>query len=431
MQAPDTIVVSALPGDRRVAWLVDGVLIRYALDAGEDTGGSASGQAGVRAGDIILGRVFRVHTGLAAAFVDIGDARAGFLMLHDGPAPNERDRRQGDRRQGGRRPALAEGDRVLVQVTRAPEGSKGAKLSGRFRPEGQALVRAAEAAAANTRPPAVVQRAPDAFVSALREGLHPGLARVVVEDLASAAAVRAACPELSDRIEIPLLGPPPFAAFGILGQLEAALKPTLALPSGGALTISETPAVVAVDVDAGATVAGDAAATALAVNLEAIEALKAALDLRALGGHIVIDAVPMRGKHDREHVLAELRAAFAAEALRTDIGGFTRFGLIELTRARLGPSLRQQLGLACDACGGSGIVLKPAVAAGDALRAAVAEARLSPGFAPVIAAPTPVIEALRRPMAAARAACEARLGRAIGLKEADALGPACFRIEAA
>lgn len=418
MPAPDTIVVSVLPGDRRVAWLMDGVLVRYALDAGTDASSSASSQAGVRAGDIILGRVVRVHAGLAAAFVDIGDARAGFLMLHDGPACPE----------GGRR-ALAEGDRVLVQVTRAPEGSKGAKLSGRFRPDGQAL--AAEAAAANTRPPAILQRAPDAFVSALREGLHPGLASVVVDDLASAAAVRAACPELSDRIEIPLLGPPPFAAFGIAEQLEAALKPTLALPSGGALTISETPALVAVDVDAGATVAGDAAATALTVNLEAMAALKVALDLRALGGHIVIDAVPMRGKHDREHVLAELRAAFAAEALQTDIGGFTRFGLIELTRARVGPSLRQQLGRACDPCGGSGIVLKPAVAAGDALRAAVAEARLSPGLAPVIVAPTPVIETLRRPMAAARAACEARLGRTIGLKEADALGPACFRIEAA
>lgn len=420
MPAPDTIVVSALPGDRRVAWLVDGVLVRYALDAGTDASSSASSQAGVRAGDIILGRVIRVHAGLAAAFVDIGDARAGFLMLDDGPA----------RPEGGRR-ALGEGDRVSVQVTRAPEGSKGAKLSGRFGPEDQALALAAEAAAANTRPPAILQRAPDAFVSALREGLHPGLARVVVDDLASAAAVRAACPELSDRIEIPLLGPPPFAAFGIAEQLEAALKPTLALPSGGALTISETPALVAVDVDAGATVAGDAAATALTVNLEAMAALKAALDLRALGGHIVIDAVPMRGKHDRAHVLVELRAAFAAEALQTDIGGFTRFGLIELTRARVGPSLRQQLGRACDACGGCGIVLKPAVAAGDALRAAVAEARLSPGLAPVIVAPTPIIETLRRPMAAARVACEARLGRAIGLKEADALGPACFRIEAA
>ena len=264
MPAPDTIVVSVLPGDRRVAWLMDGVLVRYALDAGTDASSSASSQAGVRAGDIILGRVVRVHAGLAAAFVDIGDARAGFLMLHDGPACPE----------GGRR-ALAEGDRVLVQVTRAPEGSKGAKLSGRFRPDGQAL--AAEAAAANTRPPAILQRAPDAFVSALREGLHPGLASVVVDDLASAAAVRAACPELSDRIEIPLLGPPPFAAFGIAEQLEAALKPTLALPSGGALTISETPALVAVDVDAGATVAGDAAATALTVNLEAMAALKVAL----------------------------------------------------------------------------------------------------------------------------------------------------------
>lgn len=426
MPAPDTIVVSALPGDRRVAWLADGVLVRYALDAGTDAAGQAGGQAGVRAGDIILGRVIRVHTGLAAAFVDIGDARAGFLMLHDGPARNERDRRQGDRR-----PGLAEGDRVLVQVTRAPEGGKGAKLSGRVRPEGQAWTLAVEAAAANTRPPAVLQRAPDAFVSALREGVHPGLARIVVDDLAGATAVRAACPELSDRIEIPLLGPPPFAAFGILGQLEAALKPTLALPSGGALTISETPALVAVDVDAGATAAGDAAATALAVNLEAIAALKAALDLRALGGHIVIDAVPMRNKHDREHILAALRAAFAAERPQTDIGGFTRFGLIELTRARAEPSLRQQLGLTCEACEGGGIVLKPAVAAGDALRAAVAEARLNPGLAPVIVAPASVIATMRGSMAAARAACEARLGRAIGLKETAALGPACFRIEAA
>jgi Ribonuclease G/E len=414
MRVPDTIVVSALPGDRRVAWLADGVLIRYALDAGGDSGS----QAGIRAGDIIVGRVIRVHAGLAAAFVDIGEARAGFLMLHDGPA----------RPEGGRR-ALAEGDRVLVQVIRAAEGGKGAKLSGRLRPEGLAL--AAEGAAVNARPPSVLQRAPDPFVSALRESVHPRLARVVVDDLTSAAAVRAACPELSGCIEIPLLGPPPFAAFGIAEQLEAALKPTLVLPSGGALTISETPALVAVDVDAGATTAADVQATARAVNLEAIVALKAALDLRALGGHIVIDAVPMRNKHDREEVLAALRAALVADALQTDIGGFTRLGLIELTRARVGPSLRQQLGHACAACDGGGVVLKPAIAAGDALRVAVTEARLSPGLAPVIVAPTPVIAALEGPMAAARAACEARLGRAIGLKETAALGPARFRIEAA
>lgn len=422
MPVPDTIAVSALPGDRRVAWLADGVLIRYALDAGPDAGdpvgGPAGGQTGVRAGDIILGRVIRVHAGLAAAFVDIGEPRAGFLMLHDGPARPE-----------GRRPTLAEGDRVLVQVVRAPESGKGAKLTGRVRPQSEAL--AAEGWAASARPPAVLQRAPDPFVSALRAGVHPGLARVVVDDLASAAAVRAACSELSGRIEIPLRGPPPFAVFGILGQLEAALKPTLGLPSGGALTISETPALVAVDVDAGATSAAGAEATALAVNLEAIAALKAALDLRALGGHIVIDAVPMRNKRDGDQVLAALRAAFAADALQTDIGGFTRLGLIELTRARVGPSLRQQLGLACAACDGGGVVLKPAIAAGDALRAAVAEARLSPGLAPVIVAPAPVIAALGGAMAAARAACEARLGRAIGLKETAAIEAGRFRIEAA
>ena len=415
MRAPDTIVVSALPGDRRVAWLAEGVLIRYAVDAGADAGGHAS----VRAGDIILGRVMRVHAGLAAAFVDIGDARAGFLMLHDGPG----------RREEGRRQGLAEGDRVLVQVVRAPEGGKGAKLTGRFRTEGQAL--AAEGAAASARPPAVLQRAPDAFVSALREGLHADLARVVADDRESALAAQAACPALAGRIEIPLRGPPPFAALGIDEQLEAALKPTLALPSGGALAISETPALVAVDVDAGATAAANAAATALAVNLEAIDALKAALDLRGLGGHIVIDAVPMRGKHDRECVLAALRAVFAADELQTDIGGFTRLGLIELTRARVGPSLRQQLGLACAACDGAGVALKPAIAAGDALRAAVAQARLSPGLAPVIVAPAPVIAAMHCSMAAARAACEARLGRAIGLRETAALGLGGFRIEAA
>ncbi|MFZ1415669.1 MAG: hypothetical protein WAS73_13985, partial [Defluviicoccus sp.] len=155
MRAPDTIVVSALPGDRRVAWLAEGVLIRYALDAGVHAGGQAS----VRAGDIILGRVMRVHAGLAAAFVDIGDARAGFLMLHDGPARREEGRLEEGRRQGDQRQGLAEGDRVLVQVVRAPEGGKGAKLTGRFRPEGQALPLTAEGASASARPPAVLQRA--------------------------------------------------------------------------------------------------------------------------------------------------------------------------------------------------------------------------------------------------------------------------------
>ena len=414
MRLPDTIVVSVLPGDRRAAWLAGGVLIRYAVDTG---GESEGGGAACRAGDIILGRVVRVQAALAAAFVDIGDAAAGFLMLKDCPAP------------------VSEGERVLVQVTRAAEGAKGAKLSGRIRREGGALALAADGALADARPPRVLERAPDAFVSALRAGAHPGLARIVADDQDSAAAVRAACPAMAEamasRIEIAGGRQPAFLALGIEEQLEAALRPTLALRGGGAVTISETPALVAIDIDAGATAAGDARATALACNLEAIATLPLALELRALGGHIVIDAVPMRDPRDRARLLAGMRAAFAGDARQTDIAGFTRLGLIEMTRAKAGPSLRRQLSTACTACDGEGVVLKPSLAAGDALRAALAAARASPGLAPLIVAPAPVIWALRRPMAAALAACEARLGRPIEVEENAAPGPGRFRIEAA
>lgn len=437
MIRPDQIAVSALPGDVRAAWLASGRLLRLALTGPEPTLGP---------GDIVLGRVTAVARGLEAAFVDIGGDRPGLLMLKDAA--------------GGTAPG--EGDAVVVQVVREAEGRKGPKLTGRptlagrtvtFAPFGRGVShddapakagpidreidelrrrwRDVTAAAAAARPPARLLRRPDPVTAAVGEGLSPALDRIVVEDIATGGATRAALaaafPEAAGLIEPYRDGRPLFAALGIDEAIEAALDPVVALPGGGVLTIVETEAVVAVDVDLAAAVGGRG--SVLAVDLEAAAVLGREVRLRELGGHIVVDFVPLGRRDQRARVVDALRRAFAGDDRQIDVAGYTRLGLVEMTRERRGPSLRRRLTVSCPACAGGGHAPRPTIGAGDGLRALLAAARTTPARAPVLAAAADVIAALRGPLAPAVAACGQRLGRAPVIVAEPALPAGRFRID--
>lgn len=396
--AIDEILVSALGPDRRVASLGDGRLVRFAVRVPGDD---------IRAGDVFVGRVTSVDRRLSAAFVDIGAARAGLLMLADAADP--------------RRPPT-EGDTVVLRVLRAPDDSKGAKLSARppLPPE---LV----AKGKGLPPPQRLRPAPDPVLTAVEAAMGPQLSRVVVDDAALLAEVRTAFPDLGGRLEFHRGLAPLFVSEAIEERLDAALTPRVTLPSGGAILISETPAVTAIDVDmAAATGAGTTAARS--TNVEAMAAIGAAILLRDLAGHIVIDPLAARDRSHRAELIAALRAALAEDDRVLRWGGFTPLGLIELTRERRGPSLRRQLGAACSACG-EGWQRAPWVVAGDALRAVLAEGRAQPGRLPRLVAAPAVADALTGPMAAAHAVAEERQGGRIEVGRDPALAPVGVRIE--
>jgi ribonuclease E len=152
------------------------------------------------------------------------------------------------------------------------------------------------------------------------------------------------------RDDVPL-----FSRFQIEHQIESAFSRSVNLPSGGAVVIDHTEALVAVDVNsARATRGADIEETAFRTNLEAADEVARQLRLRDLGGLIVIDFIDMESQRNQREVENRLRDALKYDRARVQIGKISRFGLMELSRQRLRPSLGESSHSACPRCHGVG-----------------------------------------------------------------------------
>ncbi|HSI44190.1 MAG TPA: Rne/Rng family ribonuclease [Methylotenera sp.] len=150
--------------------------------------------------------------------------------------------------------------------------------------------------------------------------------------------------------EIPL-----FTRFQIEHQIESAFSREVRLPSGGAIVIDHTEALVSVDVNSGrATRGSDIEHTAFNTNLEAAEEVARQLRLRDLGGLVVIDFIDMESQRNQREVENALRDALHADRARVQTGKISRFGLLELSRQRLRPSLGETNHIPCPRCHGTG-----------------------------------------------------------------------------
>jgi len=152
------------------------------------------------------------------------------------------------------------------------------------------------------------------------------------------------------RDDVPL-----FSRFQIEHQIETAFVRQVNLPSGGAIVIDHTEALVAVDVNSGrATKGADIEETAFKTNLEAAEELARQLRLRDLGGLIVIDFIDMENTKNQREVENRLRDALRFDRARVQMGKISRFGLMELSRQRLRPALAETSYISCPRCTGTG-----------------------------------------------------------------------------
>jgi ribonuclease E len=150
---------------------------------------------------------------------------------------------------------------------------------------------------------------------------------------------------------------PLFNRFQIESQIENAYERTVRLPSGGALVIDQTEALTSVDVNsARATKGGDIEETALHTNLEAAEEVARQLRLRDLGGLVVIDFIDMSSTKAQRQVEDRLQNALKHDRARVQIGRISRFGLLEMSRQRLRPSLGESSQMVCPRCDGHGRV---------------------------------------------------------------------------
>jgi ribonuclease E len=162
-------------------------------------------------------------------------------------------------------------------------------------------------------------------------------------------------PEHGHRVKRYRDDAPLFSRFQIEHQIETAYSRTVNLPSGGAIVIDQTEALVAVDVNSARAIkGGDIEETATRTNLEAADEVARQARLRDLGGLIVIDFIDMEESKNRREVENRLRDALRQDRARVQFGAISKFGLLEMSRQRLKPMLSEGASIPCPRCGGSG-----------------------------------------------------------------------------
>ena len=238
---------------------------------------------------------------------------------------------------------------------------------------------AVETAANERSGPFLVYQESDVIIRAIRDYFDKDVNEIVIDDEKVYGQARdfiaQVMPESAGRVRHYDGRVPLFSRFQIESQIESAFSHSVRLPSGGSLVIDHTEALVSIDVNsAKATKGGDIEETALNTNLEAADEVARQLRLRDVGGLIVIDFIdmaPARNQRDVEH---RLREALKQDRARVQLGRISRFGLLEMSRQRLRPSLGESSLRSCPTCNGRGHVRDPESLALSILRIVQEEA---------------------------------------------------------
>ena len=228
--------------------------------------------------------------------------------------------------------------------------------------------------------PSLIFQENNLIVRAMRDHLEDDIGEIVIDDDSTfddaAKYVKQITPKNLKKLKHYKEPTPLFTRFQIENQIESAYSNEVSLPSGGSVVIDYTEALVAIDINSGkSTKASDIEATALQTNIEAAEEIARQCRLRDLGGLIVIDFIDMRQYKNQRAVENTLKAAVRIDRARVSIGGISKFGLLEMSRQRLRPSLDDSAYGICRNCSGIGKVRSTESLALSVLRLVGEEAR--------------------------------------------------------
>ncbi|MEN9424764.1 MAG: ribonuclease [Pseudomonadota bacterium] len=207
--------------------------------------------------------------------------------------------------------------------------------------------------------PTLLYQESNVIIRALRDYFRRDIGEIVIDNEKVFKQARdfmqAVMPHNIRKLKQYTDGTPLFSRFQVENQIETAYQRTVSLPSGGAIVIDHTEALISIDINsARATKGHDIEETALNTNLEAADEIARQLRLRDLGGLVVIDFIDMLpSKHQRE-VEKRLRDAMKLDRARVQVGRISRFGLLEMSRQRLRPSLGESSQIVCPRCTGHG-----------------------------------------------------------------------------
>ena len=427
------IVINASIAGIRIAILEDGKLAEMYVELPEQER---------MVGDIYKGVVENVIKGMGACFVDIGMEQNAFLRFSDigeffesyGPIMEDDEDielwKKQEREKKRRDVPIVSNQEVLVQVTKEPIGTKGARvtsevtLPGRFlvlvpgyshvgvskkiqsirerrrlkriarkiKPNGFGLIVRTVAAgkseqvlradlenllrtweriekkARKEKGPVLLYKDMGMVSSIIRDLFTPDVDHVAVDSRRLykeiVSYLKDVSPNLVPKVEL-YKGPTPiFDVYNIEKDFERSLSRRVWLKSGGYILIDQTEALVAIDVNSGKYVSrGDHDESSFKINMEAAQEIARQLRLRDLGGIIVIDFIDMQSEEKKARLVAEFKRELRKDRARTSVSNISEFGLMEMTRERVRPSVFLSITETCPTCDGLGHILsKPIVA---------------------------------------------------------------------
>jgi len=368
-------------------------------------------------GNIYIGRVEKIVPGLNAAFVKIGPGKNAFLKLKEVTKRYLKDVLSANK--------ISEGMKILVQVKHDPVESKGAQvttriaLAGRFvvyfpitraagvskkiqdeseRKRLKSLIRkvsrsgsvvirtAAEGISEDvieeeyevlsekwnkilksfrrSRKVKVLHKEPTAVEYMLREKLNKNIGEIFFNDETILQRVRSLTKHLPFQPQLHYVEGDLFEKYGIYDQLKLLTQRRIDLPSGGYIAIDTTEAMTVVDVNSAAyTSERNHADLALKTNLEAAKEVARQVRLRNIGGIIVVDFIDMPLKSYYDKLLQAVKQESSQDSAKVEVIGFTKLGLLEMTRKRTAPSFTSMYFGKCPICNGSGFIMSPTIIA--------------------------------------------------------------------
>jgi len=216
--------------------------------------------------------------------------------------------------------------------------------------------------ASETKPaPFLIHQESNVIVRAIRDYLRRDIGEILIDKPAifekALAHIELVRPDFVNRVKLYQGDVPLFSHYQIESQIESAFQREVRLPSGGSIVIDPTEALTSIDINsARATKGGDIEETAFNTNLEAADEIARQLRLRDLGGLVVIDFIDMTPVKNQREVENRMKDAVKPDRARIQLGRISRFGLLEMSRQRLRPSLGESAYHVCPRCSGHGTV---------------------------------------------------------------------------
>lgn len=209
--------------------------------------------------------------------------------------------------------------------------------------------------------PALIFLESSLVIRAIRDYFQPDIGELLIDTKAiyeqASQFMEYVMPNHKNRVKLYQDDVPLFSRFQIEHQIETAFSRSVQLPSGGAIVVDHTEALVSIDVNSARSTKGsDIEETAFETNLEAVEEIARQLRLRDLGGLVVIDFIDMESAKNQRTIEATLQEAIHQDRARIQLGRLSRFGLLELSRQRLKPSLGETNHITCPRCYGIGFI---------------------------------------------------------------------------